>query len=49
EMGLRSLAISYGFLESQRLGRILPVDALLDGRSTPYQDEIDAALAATHG
>lgn len=46
EMGLRSLAISYGFLESDRAGRILSVDELLDGRGTPYQDEIDAALAA---
>lgn len=49
EMGLRSLAISYGFLESQRLRRILPVAEILDGRGTPYQDEIDAALAAAHG
>ena len=39
---LRSVAISYGFLESERTGRILPVTELLDGRSTPYQDELDA-------
>lgn len=42
--GLRSLAISYGFLESERTGRILPVTELLDGRSTPYQDEIDTSI-----
>ena len=41
--GLRSLAISYGFLESERTGRILPVTELLDGRSTPYQDALDAS------
>jgi predicted dehydrogenase len=46
EMGLRSLAIAYGFLESERSGRILKVAELLDGRSTPYQDEIDAAVLA---
>jgi predicted dehydrogenase len=46
EQGLRSLAIAYGFLESERVGRILAVDELLDGRSTPYQDEIDLALTS---
>jgi predicted dehydrogenase len=46
EQGLRSLAIAYGFLESERVGRILPVDELLDGRSTPYQDEIDLTLTS---
>ena len=45
EMGLRSLAIAYGFLESERSGRVLDVEEILDGRATPYQDAIEAALA----
>jgi len=45
EMGLRSLAIAYGFLESERAGRILTVEEILDGRVTPYQDAIEAMLA----
>jgi hypothetical protein len=49
EQGVRSLAIAYGFLESERVGRMLDVAELLDGRSTPYQDEIDAALTAEEG
>jgi predicted dehydrogenase len=47
EMGLRSLAVAYGFLESERTGRMLDVAHIVDGQSTPYQDEIDAAMAAT--
>jgi predicted dehydrogenase len=44
EMGLRSLAIAYAFLESERAGRILAVEEIMDGRVTPYQDAIEAAL-----
>ena len=43
EQGVRSLAIAYGFFESERTGRMLTVAQLLDGRNSPYQDEIDAA------
>ena len=35
--GLRSLAISYGFLEAELLGRALRVDDLLTTFDTPYQ------------
>ncbi len=45
EMGLRSLAIAYGFLEAERLGRMLGVEEIVAGGATPYQDEIDAKLA----
>jgi predicted dehydrogenase len=44
--GLRSLAIAYGFIESERLGRILDVDTLLTGQDSPYQDEIMAVTPA---
>jgi len=44
--GLRSLAIAYGFIEAERLGRAVAIDALLAGRDSPYQDEIDAELSA---
>ena len=43
--GLRSLAIAYGFIDAERLGRAVTIDDLLAGRDSPYQDEIDAALA----
>jgi len=43
--GLRSLAIAYGFIDAERMGRAVEVDALLAGRDSPYQDEIDAALS----
>lgn len=41
--GLRSLAISYGFLESDRLGRFVTVDELLTSDTLPYQQEIELA------
>ena len=43
--GLRSLAISYGFLESDRLGRFVTVDELLTSDDLPYQQEIEEALS----
>lgn len=42
--GLRSLAISYGFLESDRLGRFVTVDELLTSDDLPYQQEIEESL-----
>ena len=44
--GLRSLAISYGFLESDRLGRFVTVDELLTSTDLPYQREVEEALQA---
>jgi predicted dehydrogenase len=35
--GLRSLAIAYGFLEAERLGRALTVDEILTTADLPYQ------------
>lgn len=43
--GLRSLAIAYGFLESDRLGRFVATDELLSSDVLPYQREIEALLA----
>ena len=47
--GLRSLAISYGFLESDRLARFVTTDELLTSDYLPYQNEIEESLAAFHG
>ncbi len=44
--GLRSLAISYGFLESDRLGRFVTVDELLTSDDLPYQREVEEALTS---
>jgi len=41
--GLRSLAIAYGFLESDRLGRFVTVDELMTSGDLPYQREIEEA------
>jgi predicted dehydrogenase len=46
QMGLRSLALAYGFLESDRLGRFLRTEELLSGQNLPYQQEIEVSLAA---
>jgi len=40
--GLRSLAITYGFLESERLGRFVEVERLIAGFDSPCQDDIMA-------
>ncbi len=40
--GLRALAVVYGFLESERLGRAVGVDGLLGGARMPYQEELEA-------
>ena len=39
--GLRSLALVYGFFESERLGRTVQIDELLSGKTATYQDEIE--------
>jgi predicted dehydrogenase len=41
EIGLRSLALVLAFLESERLGRAVPVDELLDGAAMPYQSLVE--------
>ncbi len=45
EMGLRSLALMYGFLESDRLGQFITTDALLSRDNLPYQTEIEGVMA----
>lgn len=42
EIGQRSLAIVYGFLESERLGRIVSVDEVLRGDAVAYQQTLAA-------
>lgn len=44
--GLRSLAIAYGFLEADHLGRTMTVDELIRGTAIPYQDAIVQGSAA---
>ena len=46
EQGLRSLAIAYGFLEADCLGRTVTVDELISGTAIPYQDAIVGGSAA---
>ena len=41
EMGLRSLALMYGFIESQRAGRVLSAEDLVSGAVAGYQDELE--------
>lgn len=41
--GLRSLALSYGFLESDRLGRFVTIEELLMSDDLPYQKEVAAS------
>ena len=41
--GLRALAVAYGFIEAELLGRPLNVNTLLSGADSPYQDGIMAA------
>ncbi len=45
--GLRSLAIAYGFIEAELVGRAIPVASLLKNEDTPYQTAIDASIATT--
>jgi predicted dehydrogenase len=41
EDGLRSLALVYGFLEAERLGREVSADELLTAEVAAYQDELE--------
>ncbi len=45
EDGLRSLALVYGFLEAERLGRPVSAEALLSGDAAQYQDELEHIAA----
>ena len=40
EQGLRALALVYGFLESERIGRSVSADELVSGAVAVYQDEL---------
>lgn len=42
EQGLRSLAVVFGFLEAERLGRAVSVDEILHGDTAVYEAEIEA-------
>jgi predicted dehydrogenase len=42
-IGLRSLAISYGFLEAERLGKAITVTEMLQNFDLPYQKELARA------
>ena len=44
EQGLRSLALVFGLLESERLGRMVTLDEVLKRRDLPYEVEIRKAL-----
>lgn len=41
---LRSLAIAYGFIEAELVGRALHVSALIENRDSPYQAELMAPV-----
>ena len=43
---LRSLAIAYGFIEAELVGRALDVAALIENRDSPYQAELMAPLTS---
>ena len=40
--GLRALALIYGFLEAERLGRCVTVDELMRGDAYDYQAELES-------
>lgn len=42
---LRSLAIAYGFIEAERLGRALDVASLIANENSPYQAELMAPVS----
>lgn len=42
--GLRSLALTDGFPEADRPGRLVATDDLLSGTVAPYQDDLAAGL-----
>ncbi len=46
EQGLRSLALIFGVLEAERLGRMVTLDEVLKRRDMPYEMEIVQAMKA---
>ena len=49
EQGLRSLALIFGVIEAERLGRMVTTDEVLQRRDLPYELEIIQAMKAnTH-
>ncbi len=44
EQGLRSLALVFGLLESERLKRMITLDEMLTRRDLPYQVELEAGV-----
>jgi predicted dehydrogenase len=46
EQGLRSLALVFGLLESERLGRMVTLDEVLKRRDLPYEAEIRKGIKA---
>jgi predicted dehydrogenase len=47
--GLRALAVSYGLIESDRLGRSVNMAELLSGKPMPYQQEIAGLSGGRNG
>jgi predicted dehydrogenase len=45
EQGLRSLALVFGLLESERLGRMITLDEVMQRRDLPYQMDIMKGLS----
>lgn len=45
EQGLRSLALVFGLLESEKLGRMVTLDEVLQRRDMPYELEIEKGLS----
>jgi len=43
--GLRALALVYGLLESERLGRFVSADELIAGAAHQYQDDLERPIA----
>ena len=46
EQGLRSLALVFGLLESERLGRMISLNEVLERRDLPYEMAIREGLQA---
>jgi predicted dehydrogenase len=46
EQGLRSLALVFGLLESELLKRMVTLDEMLQGKSSPYQADIERSMRA---
>ena len=44
EMGTRSVAVSYGILESGQAGRVVTVDEVMEDKTNTYQQEINESM-----